>query len=233
MQDFFTITFFVFAVLLSFVVTWLMTPTMKGWIAEYLVKKLLIKLAKKLDGLQYHDLMLGLDQQSTQIDNILVTQKAVYIIEVKNYSGRVYGQQYQDQWFQTIRYENKKKNKKGKVYTKSHISKRNFLNPIKQNFIHIYAFKENILLIQNLPIFNIVVFTNRTNIDNITLVDDKAIVISRRFLKKTIHSLEKKLVKQSIDLISVNHEIVSKNTKSKANLKKHIQKIKSKYPSSK
>jgi hypothetical protein len=233
MQDFFTITFFVSTVIFALLVTWLMTPKMKGWIAEYLVKKLLIKLAKKFNGFQYHDVMLGLDQQSTQIDNILVTEKAVYIIEVKNYSGRVYGQQYQDQWFQTIRYENKKKNKKGKVYTKSHIAKHNFLNPIKQNLIHIHAFKNQITSAQNLPIFNIVVFTNRTNIENITLVDDKAIVIARRLLKKTIDHLERKLNKQPIDLISLDAEIVAKNTKSKANVRKHIQKIKSKYPNRK
>jgi hypothetical protein len=230
MFDNFAVWFFIASVFLLVLATWLVTPKMKGWLGEYFVKKILIKLAIQLEGLQYHDLLIGEGEQSTQIDNLFITKKAVYVIEVKNYAGRVYGHQYQDQWSQTIRYDNKKKTRSGKVYTKTHIAKNQFFNPIKQNQIHVNAIKNMLNKRQQLPIYNIVVFMNRTNIQNITMVDDKAFLINRRHLRKTILKLEKQHQKVIEDLITVDQEVMAKNVMSKSNLKAHVRKLKKKYP---
>jgi hypothetical protein len=229
MNDLPAIAFFIFSVLFALFALWLTFPSTKGMIGEYFVKKLLEKLAKKYQGLSFHNLMLGTGDQSTQLDNLLITSKAVYVIEVKNYAGRVYGGQYQDQWYQTIRYDNKRRGRGGRTYTKTHIAKNAFFNPIKQNLIHVNAIKQSIQSVQSLPLFNVVVFMNRTNITNIEMKDETAYVINRRQLRRLVKQKEKELKIQPVDLLSIQDEFTKKNTFSKANLKKHIRKIKEKY----
>jgi hypothetical protein len=229
MNDSSAIAFFIFSVLFALFALWLTLPSTKGMIGEYFVKKQLEKLAKKYQGLSFHNLMLGAGDQSTQLDNLLITSKAVYVIEVKNYAGRVYGGQYQDQWYQTIRYDNKRRGRGGRTYTKTHIAKNAFLNPIKQNLIHVNAIKQSIQSVQSLPLFNVVVFMNRTNITNVEMKDDTAYVINRRHLRRLVKQKEKELNTQSVDLARIQDEFTKKNTFSKANLKKHIRKIKEKY----
>jgi hypothetical protein len=70
---------------------------------------------------------------------------------------------------------------------------------------------------------------NRTNITNIEMKDDTAYVINRRNLRRLVKQKEKELTTQSVDLESIQDEFTKKNTFSKANLKKHIRKIKEKY----
>lgn len=233
MNDLPAIAFFVFSVCFALFAVWLIQPKTKGMIGEWFIKKQLEKLAKKYQGISFHNLMLGEGETSTQLDNLLITSKAVYVLEVKNYGGRIYGGQYQDQWYQTIKHVNKKKGRGGRTYTKTHIAKNNFFNPIKQNMIHVQALKESIASLQSLPLLNIVVFMNRGNLKFVEMKDDQAYVINRRGLAKLIKTIEKKATPQNISLDSIQQEIVSKNTFSKKNLRKHIKKIKAKYHASK
>jgi hypothetical protein len=229
MNDLPAIAFFIFSVLFALFALWLTLPSTKGMIGEYFVKKQLEKLAKKYQGLSFHNLMLGTGDQSTQLDNLLVTTKAVYVIEVKNYAGRVYGGQYQDQWYQTIRYDNKRRGRGGRTYTKTHIAKNAFFNPIKQNLIHVNAIKQSIQSVQPLPLLNVVVFMNRGNITNVEMKDDTSYVINRRHLSRLVKHKEKELKAQPVDLTLIQDEFTKKNTFSKENLRKHIRKIKEKY----
>jgi len=229
MNDLPVIAFFIFSVLFALFALWLTLPSTKGMIGEYFVKKLLEKLAKKYQGLSFHNLMLGTGDQSTQLDNLLITSKAVYVIEVKNYAGRVYGGQYQDQWYQTIRYDNKRRGRGGRTYTKTHIAKNAFFSPIKQNLIHVNAIKQSIQSVQPLPLLNVVVFMNRGNITNVEMKDDTSYVINRRHLSRLVKQKEKELKAQPVDLTLIQNEFTKKNTFSKENLKKHIRKIRQKY----
>jgi hypothetical protein len=229
MNDSSAIGFFIFSLILALFALWLTLPSTKGMIGEYFVKKQLEKLAKKYQGLSFHNLMLGTGDQSTQLDNLLITSKAIYVIEVKNYAGRVYGGQYQDQWYQTIRYDIKRRGRGGRTYTKTHIAKNAFFNPIKQNLIHVNSIKQSTQSIQSLPLLNVVVFMNRGNISNVEMKDDSSYVINRRHLSRLVKLKEKELKAQPVDLPLIQDEFTKKNTFSKANLKKHIRKIKQKY----
>ncbi|MFZ3171595.1 MAG: nuclease-related domain-containing protein [Carboxydocellales bacterium] len=78
----------------------------------------------------------------TQIDQIIITPVGVFVIETKNYAGKIYGKQFDKMWAQ---YGNGKKI--------------NFYNPIRQNYGHVEAVKE---LIQNpIAIHSIISFTRR------------------------------------------------------------------------
>ncbi len=223
------ISFFIFALFLTLFTFWLNLPNTKGMIGEYLVKKHLSKLAEKYKGKSYHNLMLGEGETSTQVDNLLVTKKAVYVIEVKNYAGRIYGGQYQDQWYQTIRYDNKRRGSGGRNYTKTHIAKNAFFNPIKQNQIHVNAIRNNIQSIQKLPFINIVVFMNRGDLSNVEIKDTTSFVVNRIKLGKLIKKNEMTLPSLDVEMMTIDREILAKNTYSKANLRNHITKINRKY----
>jgi hypothetical protein len=103
------------------------------------------------------------------------------------------------------------------------------LNPIKQNQIHVNAIKSNIEAIKNLPLLNIVVFMNRGNLDHVEMKDNAAFVMKRKDLGRFVKIRERALPSLNIDLIFVDKEVTAKNTFSKENLRKHINKIKSKY----
>ena len=100
------------------------SPEAKGKRGEIIVSKIL----HKLDGTVYDDYML-IDENniSHQIDHIFINASGIYVIETKNYAGRIYGNDNQNQWTQVLAY--------GKA-------KNNFYNPIKQNYTHIIALKK-------------------------------------------------------------------------------------------
>jgi len=229
MNDVVVISFLMFAGLLALFALWLTLPSSKGLVGEWFVKRQLTTLAKKYQGLSFHNLMLGEEDRSTQIDNVLITAKAVYVIEVKNYAGRVYGDQSQDQWYQTIRYDNQRKTRSGRTYTKTHIAKHAFYNPIKQNQIHLNAMKAQLSTLTPLPFYNIVLFMNRTNLTHLNLKDDQAFVINRRGLNALVKRIEARSPQTVIDFNHITAEVLANNTFSKSNLKHHIQKIKRKY----
>jgi len=85
---------------------------------------------------------------TTQIDHILFSQKGIFVIETKNYSGVILPKD-DEKWIQ-------------------HFPKKNFYfyNPIKQNENHRLTIKR-ILNIPNEKIHSIVVFPNHTKILNI------------------------------------------------------------------
>ena len=86
---------------------------------------------------------------SSQIDHIFINSTGVYVVETKNLSGTIYGDDNRREWTQVFNY--------GK-------QKYHFYNPIMQNETHVMRLKE--ATGTKLPIKSIVVFTNN-NIDKI------------------------------------------------------------------
>jgi hypothetical protein len=100
-------------------------------------------LGKTEEGKQYviNDYIIEMDGKSSQIDHILINRYGIFVIETKNYSGRIYGNDNQQEWTQVLQY--------GKV-------KHKLYNPVKQNATHIYRLKT---VLGNAPFHSVVVFT--------------------------------------------------------------------------
>ena len=80
-------------------------------------------LTRKLDQAQYRvyrDIILPTADGTTQIDHIVVSRYGIFVIETKNYSGWIFGNEYDPKWTQ-------------RIYKKS--SK--FQNPLRQNYKHV------------------------------------------------------------------------------------------------
>ena len=95
-------------------------------------------------GSQYviNNLMLKVgEHQTSQIDHVLINSNGIFVIETKNYAGRIYGQENQHEWTQVLAY--------GRVKNKLY-------NPIKQNETHIRHISK--VITQKHPIISVVVF---------------------------------------------------------------------------
>lgn len=85
------------------------------------------------------DLLFLSENKTVQIDHILINKQGIFVIETKNYGGRIYGNDGQLEWTQ--------------VFGKKKIK---FYNPVKQNATHIYHL--NKILPKKVPIHSVVVF---------------------------------------------------------------------------
>ncbi|HET9056679.1 MAG TPA: NERD domain-containing protein [Chitinophagaceae bacterium] len=113
----------IIVVLLVFVILFLKSPKTKGAIGELRVK---LSLGGDIPNEKYviNDLLLSYDGKSHQIDHIIIRKTGIFVIETKNYSGQIYGQDNQKEWTQVLAYGREK---------------HRFYNPILQNKSHIYA----------------------------------------------------------------------------------------------
>ena len=99
-------------------------PKIKGFIGEHRVAKQFSKL--ELEGYRIiNDTMLQTKRGTSQIDHVILTPFGIIVVETKNFSGWIFGDEKSDYWI---------KNVYGKKYK--------FQNPLKQNYGHIKALKE-------------------------------------------------------------------------------------------
>ena len=125
-------------------------PVVKGKMGEARVNSVLKKLAKRHGGYVVHDVTIpGENGKTSQIDHVLITEYGVFVVETKNYAGRIYGSEKQREWTQVLAYGNTK----NKLY-----------NPVIQNGTHIYRLKE--LLPEGIKMYSVVVFV-RADINNV------------------------------------------------------------------
>lgn len=112
------------------IVSRLYSATIKGYIGE-----LKVNLRLKLLGSQFilmPNLLLDNGNGNTsQIDHVVLSEYGIFVIETKNYTGWIFGNEKSDNWLQVI-------------FKERHY----FRNPIKQNLSHIYALKKSCLNIQ-------------------------------------------------------------------------------------
>ena len=93
----------------------------------------------------YHllnNITLAFQSGTTQIDHILISTKGIFIIETKNYSGWIFGDEASKQWTQVI-----------------YLGRYKFQNPIRQNQLHIKAMQKLLDFLPKDQIHSIVVFT--------------------------------------------------------------------------
>jgi len=107
------------------------------------------------------------NNETTEIDVLLISSKGLFVLESKNYSGWIFGNETQKNWTQII-YDDKYR----------------FYNPIMQNRFHIKHLKN--LVGENVPIYSIVVFSDRCTLMDVTVKSPDINVINRYNLKPVI-----------------------------------------------
>ncbi len=181
-------------------------------------------LANLLGGMEFHDIMLWNNSITSQIDNILLTRKALYVIESKDYSGWIFGTDYQEYWKQTFAHYKSRR-------TGQTVSKFSFYNPIKQNIVHIRVLKKSILSLKNIPIYNIIVFGAEAELKEINNKTPNTVVTEIYNLNNLILNIDNSIIKE-IDIedqAEIVDEITSKNIIDEFIRSQHISRISEKY----
>ena len=186
---------------LATITVFLRTPQGRGWLGEFKVKLVIGKTKPEIKYI-INNLTIKIDDNKTsQIDHIVINKHGIFVIETKNYSGRIYGNETQLEWTQVLNY--------GKVKNKLY-------NPIKQNKTHLYHVSN--LLNEKLPIFSAVVFV-QGNTQYINAAGVYNLVGLRNLLKSNTgeHLSSENMKEAYTALINANDASI--------NLREHIQNI--------
>ena len=155
------------------------TPYLKmrrdpGRFGEYETYRLLRPLERKGARFLFNVYLPKGDNETTEIDVLMIHRNGLFVFESKNYSGWIYGDEYQRYWTQTL------PRGRGK---RAH--KERFLNPIWQNKLHVASLVQT-LENPNAAVFSIVVFSDRCVLKNIRLRNNNVSVIHRKDIRSAV-----------------------------------------------
>ena len=182
----------------------------KGYLGEFLIFKQLKKLDKNLKILTNVYVPIG-ENKYSEIDILLLHETGIYTIESKNFTGWIYGSEFDEKWTQ--------------VYSKFY--KYKFNNPVIQNKNHIKHLSEY-LNIDEIYFKNYIVFGEQCRIKKSYVDYDNIRLLKRHSLNKIIKTefnVSEKIF--SNKHINIMYEELKKLTK-KSNIVKeeHINNIK-------
>lgn len=176
-------------------------PIIRGYIGEWRVKKELDKLPEGYESL--HDLMISVDGKMSQIDHIVIATTGIFIIETKNLTGIVYGKIRQKNWVQ---------------YQSKH-HKRQFQNPLHQNYGHMKQLA-SVLEREESDFETLVVFNERVKLK---LDNDLQIIRNSQVVKVIQSYKETKLTDGECQELIIQLRKI--NIQSYKNKQKHIEQI--------
>ncbi|MFJ6411339.1 nuclease-related domain-containing protein [Terribacillus sp. AE2B 122] len=120
----------------------MITSTRIGELGEYKINIQLDQLPK--DSRYLSDILLPNPRAKSgfsQIDHLILTSRAIFVVETKNYAGTIYGERNRDKWSVNGKFP--------------------MMNPFHQNFGHIKALKSILLEVDESNFVSIVSFTRR------------------------------------------------------------------------
>ena len=130
--------YIIIAIIIIAPIVFFRSPYGRGLKGEWLIR-LVIK--NKNNKIINNYIIEEYEGDSHQIDHLVLNHNGLFVIETKNISGRVYGEDSQKTWTQVLAY--------GKVKNKVY-------SPVRQNETHVVGLKE--FLPKDLPIYSCVVF---------------------------------------------------------------------------
>lgn len=162
------------------------------------------KVLSKISGYKLlNDIMIRKENGTSQIDHILVGKKGVFIIETKDYSGTIKGEEYSKYWTQTI---NKRKN--------------HFYNPIRQNYGHLKSVEK---LIKEKDIYiSLIVFTNKSKLKGLKT---ETPVIQVKKLKRFIRKYKSDIKLSNDQIEDIYKSLKRGNVQSSRARRKHVKRI--------
>ncbi len=137
----------------------------KGGLGELRLDFILSRLGK--DYVIIKDIIVPGSNKTTQIDSIVISIYGIFVIECKNFSGYIYGNDKDKVWTQIVRK-----------------TKNTFYNPLRQNYAHIKAI-ENIIG-NKYNIYSIIVFSDKAILKNVMISGNNIRVINESEILSTI-----------------------------------------------
>lgn len=125
----------------------------------------------------FHDLYIKMSNgQYTQVDVVVATKVGLLVFEVKDYSGWIFGGEYQSYWTKVLAYGKKKYR---------------FYNPVMQNEGHIKAIRNRLPQNPGIPIYSIIVFFGNCKLKKINCNSGNAAVIYPHSVRNVVKRILK------------------------------------------
>ncbi|MFN6431469.1 nuclease-related domain-containing protein [Eubacterium callanderi] len=158
------------------------------------------------------------NNETTEIDLIMIHSTGIYVFESKNYSGWIFGNESQKNWTQTLPNGNK-------------VRKERFFNPIIQNKGHIKWLKNFLSNEVDTLYHSIIVFSERCTLKKIELQTDACKVIKRENVVSTIKTIIEKtnIVLSDAQIDSIFKKLFPLTQKTEVEKMQHIENIKNNY----
>ena len=121
--------------------------------------------------------------ETTEIDLLYVTQKGIFVIESKNYTGYIFGSEENQNWTSTL-YMGKDR------FNRKKVEKHHFYNPIWQNNTHIRCLKRYLQM--EIPMYSIIVFSSHCELKQIELHSPDVAVCQQGTLSYAIRKIWRK-----------------------------------------
>lgn len=118
--------------------------------------------------------------ETTEIDLLYITQKGIFVIESKNYSGFIFGNENSQNWTSTLFAGKDRLGRK-------QVEKHHFYNPIWQNRIHIKALKH--YLGADVQTVSVIVFSERCELKSIYFKSPDVFVCKRNMLTDVVRDI--------------------------------------------
>ena len=166
-------------------------------------------------GAIFHDLYLrNAGGNFTQIDLVLATKVGIIVFEVKDYSGWIFGNAYQEYWTQILAY--------GK-------DRYQFYNPILQNQTHVENLKKRLFLQNKVPFYSVIVFYGDCEIKTDLSLSENTFLIYEYEIEETIDNIMQSGTEAQYpnkrEIISILNDAV-KNGEDPSVVSQHINNIK-------
>lgn len=195
----------IFIVLILVIVFKINSSKIKGSVGEFKVNTRLNFLGNEYISL--NDILIKSSNGNTsQIDELVLSEYGIFIIETKNYKGWIFGNEKSENWTQVIFKE-----------------KHTFRNPIKQNWSHVYALKNVLSEFPNIHYFPIVVFTGDATLKGI---ESTIPVIYSNRLNSTIKNLSSEKCLSQTEVEKIKSILESVEITEKMARKEHVKNIK-------
>lgn len=172
----------------------------KGAYGEDRVARQLSRLPKEYHV--FNDVYIRSSGRSVQIDHIVISRYGVFVIETKNYKGRVYGSEYAEHWTQNI-----------------YGYKYQLYNPIRQNASHVVAIC-NLLRITQDKTIPIVVFAGSATVRCST----NCYVVYLRQIRQVINR-HKSVLFGDDQVLQMTKKIIGARVTDRNHRREHVQEV--------
>lgn len=183
----------------------------KGVYGEYLTYNIL----RQMDGEILTNLYIPKNNTTTEIDLVFINKTGMYVIESKNYSGKIYGSKENKYWMQIL--DNNKRNR--------------FYSPIIQNKTHIKYLNKVLPDLSKEDFYSIIVFSERCKLRNMDIQEENLKVIKRDKLKYTMNKIlkSKNEIYTDSEVESIYNKLENYSNVDEVVKENHIKNINSNY----
>ena len=115
---------------------------------------------------------------TAQIDELIIADSGIYVIEMKNYKGWIFGNENNQYWTQVLSTGIRGESIKNRLY-----------NPIRQNNSHIYCIKKNLKGYKG-PIHSLIVFSDEAEFKDVTVNSSGVYVLYQSNLRRVIQEID-------------------------------------------